>query len=49
MDFVSDHLPVMFLIKLNIEINKTPINHDQMLWNKIIHQNKEEKFSKAIT
>ena len=49
MDFLSDHLPVMFLMKLNSIANNIPINYDQALWNKIKYQNKEDKFSNAIT
>ena len=49
MDYLSDHLPVMFLIKLNGKKNNTPLNRDQVLWNKIKQENKEEKFSKTIT
>ena len=49
MDFLSDHLPVKFLMKLNSIANNVPINYDQALWNKIKYQNKEDKFSNAIT
>ena len=49
MDFLSDHLPIKFLMKLNSIANNVPINYDQTLWNKIKYQNKEDKFSNAIT